>query len=458
MISENIKPTLKNGLERLFHSVPKDYDFFGSYLKGVLLHDNGEVQLTYTLHEEKKTWLFAFHLRNCRDIDGISIPLNKKITTRLSLWVDEDTGVFHFEDETNAISLECGNFCVSTNEILSKEFGERFSKKKLQEYSEKLQRKFKELKNLKLPSGKLLIGPDNTYSGIKAENHRMYKLADLQRDENITYEFLIEMKKSDPCLGIYYGCKGIVKNGDIGKQIEEMDADWKAIKEKVVRRLNYTFADKVFDHRFKPTDNANDNTYWPFWITLYEDENILDVATRALIIIRDEYKQHIEGAEKYEKDETCNYTICHKENKHAKETKSQLRYDKGCYERLLHPWGGEDACYNEIWARLLKRFIKRATKLEYITRDQDYEAAWRVNCSNRTFCYLMYRLVKELDNKPIPVVSPPWECLSKVFYTNKGKSFEPNRMIHECGVERENVKDPDKKTKSLEIYNQIKNW
>ena len=40
--------------------------------------------------------------------------------------------------------------------------------------------------------------------------------------------------------------------------------------------LKNTFPGKFFTHRFKPTNNANNHTYWPFWITLHEDEDIVE--------------------------------------------------------------------------------------------------------------------------------------------------------------------------------------
>lgn len=57
-----------------------------------------------------------------------------------------------------------------------------------------------------------------------------------------------------------------------------------------VRHYN-TFPGKSFTHHFEPTNNANNHTYWSFWITLHKDEDIVEVGTRAVRLIKSVYER-----------------------------------------------------------------------------------------------------------------------------------------------------------------------
>ena len=59
--------------------------------------------------------------------------------------------------------------------------------------------------------------------------------------------------------------------------------------------LKIHFRGNFFTHRFKPTNNANNHTYWPFWITLHEDEDIVEVGARAVRLIRSVYEGYLEN-------------------------------------------------------------------------------------------------------------------------------------------------------------------
>lgn len=110
-----------------------------------------------------------------------------------------------------------------------------------------------------------------SFHGIDAPNHLMYKIDTLySQDGHRAYEFLIEYDIFEPTVGIYYGCKGLTLEGySHDKEIEVFNNEWNKIKGQVCTILNNTFPGKNFSKRIKCTDNANDNTYWPFWITLY---------------------------------------------------------------------------------------------------------------------------------------------------------------------------------------------
>lgn len=112
--------------------------------------------------------------------------------------------------------------------------------------------------------------------------------------EWIRYDFMIEYNLRDPNLGIYYGCRCVSDWGsDHEAAIELADRHWAALREEVTAVLNATFPDIDFSRQFRLSDNANDHTYWPFWIRLEEGENITEVAIRALKLIRTVYARYL---------------------------------------------------------------------------------------------------------------------------------------------------------------------
>ena len=134
---------------------------------------------------------------------------------------------------------------------------------------------------------------DDSFHGHEAPNHMMYKLETLySKDGHRAYEFLVEYDKWEPTVGIYYGCKGLILDGDTDEEKTRFDSEWKEIKEELTFILNNVFTTIDFTPRFKPTNNLNNATYWPFWVTLNENEDIIKVAARATRIIREVYKRY----------------------------------------------------------------------------------------------------------------------------------------------------------------------
>lgn len=132
--------------------------------------------------------------------------------------------------------------------------------------------------------------------GKETPHHLMYKIPPLRCPENpeIFYEFLIEYDIYDSDVGIYYGVKCISPDGsNHDEAIEIATNHYNEIRPKLCKIFNNIFIDKDFSNRFKMTNNANDNTYWPFWISLYEDEDIYKVGVLAINIIRATYEMHL---------------------------------------------------------------------------------------------------------------------------------------------------------------------
>jgi hypothetical protein len=250
---------------------------------------------------------------------------------------------------------------------------------------------------------------DDSFLGNKAPNHMMYKLETLySKDGRRGYEFLIEYDIWEPTVGIYYGCKGLVLEGEVDKELVTFDEEWKQIKNEVLYVLNNIFPEKDFTHRFKPTNNANDNTYWPFWISLYEDEDIIEVAARATIIIRNIYKKYLDGGIfKYHEIE-------------SKKIKTITAFTSNAYYDL---W---KSLKTEVNRKAFKQFEAYLEQEKHIARDDTYEYCWVVNMSNVEFAFLWAAFCEHIGliNGEDAVV--PWQHIIKIFMNRNGEAFKDN--------------------------------
>lgn len=155
--------------------------------------------------------------------------------------------------------------------------------------SEFHQRRMLSLKGLRQVDELPLYDPDSRYLMYR---HRCIHVA----NSNRLYEFLIEYDAYNPSQGIYFGCKMVTKAG--GNHSEEIHLalnDWVKIRPVLLLRLNNVFPEIDFTYRFRDTDNDADNTFWPFWIQLYEQEDICDLGVRCLDIISTVYAEYLNG-------------------------------------------------------------------------------------------------------------------------------------------------------------------
>ena len=175
MISTNIAHDRISGLERLFQVFPSDFSFNGFYLKGVLFHENGDIQLTYSLKKDR-TYLVVFILSDCTSSCEFSLSTSK--TPIVGIDLSESDGkqrLFRFIDKTNHVNLECHQVKITTHVLLSEAFAKEQAAKLTQEFSDTLQKKFLDLEKLEpLPNGEPLWRRDDTYHGIFAPHHTMY--------------------------------------------------------------------------------------------------------------------------------------------------------------------------------------------------------------------------------------------------------------------------------------------
>ena len=291
-------------------------------------------------------------------------------------------------------------------------------------------------KKLEIPVALKGYVPDGK-GGVRLEllytlMHRIDTL--YSKDGHRLYEFLIEYDTDSPSVGIYYGCRGVTVDGfDHAQEIEHFRHDFKMVHEEMCRVLNNTFFDKDFSYRFKFTDNANDGTYWLFWITLNKEEDIYDVGVKATTIIRNVFKRYLDG------EEFSNVAASEKQSK-----KECICFTNETFQGLLdnmkyYHFGGkiEDKEKSKKAQELFKRFLEKAQQKRIMIKDPSYECAYRVllaidkdECLNADFVRMMYAFFDYLYSKELfykkenqKYINLPWEDLRKVFLDKDGNAF-----------------------------------
>lgn len=299
----------------------------------------------------------------------------------------------------------------------------------------------------------------------------MHRIGTLHsKDGHRLYEFLIEYDVELPSVGIYYGCRGVTVDGfDHAQEIEHFRHDYDMVKTEICRVLNNTFLDKDFSHRLKLTDNANDGTYWLFWITLNEEEDICDVGVNATTMIRNVFKRYLDG------EEFSNVAVSEKQNK-----KERMCFTNATYNALLDKMkyydiiDGEKRVNEEKSKKVVtifKRFLKKVQQDRVMIKDPSYECAYRVlhaidkeECSAADFARMMYAFFDYLSKKEVfnkdeskLYVDVPWAALCKVFLDNDGNAFQPDYLRTQLNMIK-NAKRRDFETEIKELSCVIKSW
>lgn len=291
-------------------------------------------------------------------------------------------------------------------------------------------------KKLEIPVALKGYVPDGK-GGVRLEllytlMHRIDTL--YSKDGHRLYEFLIEYDVESPSVGIYYGCRGVTVDGfDHEQEIKQFRDDYKNIEIEISRVLNNTFLDKDFSHRLKLTDNANDGTYWLFWITLNEEEDICDVGVNATTIIRNIFKRYLDGE-----------VFSNAELPKKRPKKESMSFTNETFQGLLdnmkyYHFGGkiEDNEKTKETQELFKRFLEKAQQKRIMIKDPGYECAYKVlhaidkeECGNADFVRMMYAFFDYLCDKELlykkedkKYINLPWEDLRKVFLDKDGNAF-----------------------------------
>lgn len=258
--------------------------------------------------------------------------------------------------------------------------------------------------------------------GEKDSRYLMYKIGSMiSDDKSRKYEFLIEYDTFNPSQGIYFGCKSVTLPGWNHKEvILKADRDWRDIKDLVARRLNNVFITKDFTLRFKVTDNAHNNTYWPFWISLHEDEDIWNFGVRALDVIRKSYKgvsrdkwefEFTPGKEFYDREEFDSTETAFTNRAFETLQTNVKRNVKQCLTKKLS--GMEE----KYWERFLY-YLEQASRKGVLHRNEGYEKSWHLDERFKDTDFTAF--IKVLFNqigKDTEIVGfkIPWSNLIRIF-------------------------------------------
>lgn len=264
---------------------------------------------------------------------------------------------------------------------------------------------------------------DDTYHGIKSGHHRAYKLKVgpagetflESSDKTRRYEFMIEFDFDDASYGIYYGCRGLILGGNQEEQIHIFDSEWARLRNEICLVLNNTFPSLDFTRRFQLTNNANNRTYWPFWISLYAGEDIIDVAARATRLMAKVYLHFLNSSD------------IPTETSVMKNVDKELpRFSEVKYRSILNEIMGRSriaAQANAEKAAAFKEFFKLAEKMGILTKDDRYEKAWRVcKYKNIEIAALIIHYCKRYNlqkNK-----GTPWGYFEDLILSEKGTMLE----------------------------------
>ena len=272
---------------------------------------------------------------------------------------------------------------------------------------------------------------DDTYNGIKTDHHIVFKLKCDERgstrlvsaDGNRGYEFLIEFDLNDTAYGIYYGCRGLILGGDQEEEINNFISEWDELSYTVRTVLNNTFENIDFvKERFQPTNNANNRTFWPFWISLYKGEDVLKVAGTATKLIFRAYRIFLQNDRKHSISERKKKAVDF----------SKTRYTIDAYDQLMKKIEKEKPRGREI----LEHFLERATQADVglLEEDLHYEKCWRVKeLSNDAFACVLSQLSLQIDKSRDPNAPPGavlWSYFTPIILSSEGRTIDSLRQSY----------------------------
>lgn len=261
--------------------------------------------------------------------------------------------------------------------------------------------------------------------GEKDEKYMMYLVDSIDYpDGGRRYEFLIEYDIYNPSQGIYFGCKSLtLPPHRHSGQIRKAEDDWRKAMPYVLQRLNNTFIDKDFTYRFRETDNDHNGTFWPFWISLYEDEDPREVGVRALEIISGVYRELVEGT----------LPPASVIPSSVKKLEVRTAFTVSAYEVLeervrksIRTRSGMNELTDKGW-ELFESFISKAEGEGIIHRVKWYERAWNIDSvyGDVDFKCMVQFLLDTIGHRlGIDKIGIPWEAMLKVFMRSDGTVYK----------------------------------
>ncbi|MDE6577201.1 MAG: hypothetical protein K2K58_03415 [Muribaculaceae bacterium] len=266
---------------------------------------------------------------------------------------------------------------------------------------------------LSLASREDLIG---SVRGVKDKKYMMYRHSVIDSpDDGRKYEFLIEYDIFNPSQGIYLGCKSVTLPGfSHNLQIAHAIDDWEKLHPFALQRLNNIFVNKDFTHRFRQTDNAHNGTFWPFWISLYEDEDPREVGCRILEITSGVYKDYFSGRLPQGSPKISTPKILNVETAF---TFDAFENFKEKVKKILRRKTAIKSAPDNGWS-MIEKFLEEAEKHGWFRRLRGYEAAWCINeeYGDVDFHFIIKYLFERIGEKyNIPALSPPWTAITGIF-------------------------------------------
>lgn len=273
---------------------------------------------------------------------------------------------------------------------------------------------------------------DNSVRGIEATQHIMYKLRNddgclwLEGKDGRRYEFLVEFDKKDFAYGIYFGCKCILnRDKEISPQVQACNDEWMHIRPEVIWALNNKFVDMDFSERDLPATNVNDDTYWPFWYRLAEEERVADVAAQATKVIRNVYRDFLKEGNY---DRAMSGAV--PESQSPQERKSICtRYSQKAFDEILASF---DSNIYRADARLYYETLLEILEEKGIIRSNSlFEKCWIIDhWFNSEFVELIVAFNSLIRVDQEDRVS--WKLFTSNFMTKKEKPFNDGIRRQKC--------------------------
>lgn len=248
---------------------------------------------------------------------------------------------------------------------------------------------------------------DNTFHDHVAPNHIIYKLGEalMCADGSHGYEFVVEYDRYEPNVGIYFGVKGLIfDRANQHTVIEHINREWQQTREAVKLMLSNVYPQYNFDSdlRYKLTDNANNYTYWPFWITLQECEPV-EVAAQAVTVIRKIYEQMMAGSLA-----TCGVST-------VRDAQPVVgAFTNKAYDRLVSSLAGKNAARVPLVSVAFSHFIEVMLREGIIERSSLLERGYVLKTIDMTeFAFLIVAFVERTRGEKL--IRTPWQDVVNVF-------------------------------------------
>jgi hypothetical protein len=269
---------------------------------------------------------------------------------------------------------------------------------------------------------------DNSFHGIPAPNHIIYKLGAplLCANGAHGYEFVVEYDRFEPNVGIYFGAKALIYDtANAEAQIEFINNEWEQLRPAVMLALSNMYPDCHFNsaQRYKLTDNANNFTYWPFWIVLHEHEPI-EIAGHAVTVIRKLYEQLIAG----------NCPKCQLSER-TPQPRIEAAFTNAAHRRLINAIIGKDTDRADQITAAVNTFIEQMLHADIIVRTPIFEHAYCLkNIDMTDFAFLVVTFIESLSASDNNTKRTPWQCIVNTFISANMRRMDNLKRLYGAPV------------------------